>query len=54
MDSISYLPDTKNDRQVKSVNPPPNKPMPTTLLFPSLDYPSNYIFHCIQLTRLKQ
>lgn len=41
METISQLPDPKNDRQVKSVKPPPNKPMPTSLLFPSLDYPSN-------------
>jgi hypothetical protein len=48
MESISTLPDPKNDRQVKSVKPPPNKPMPTSLLFPSLDYPSKHILFNIK------
>jgi hypothetical protein len=40
MESVSYLPDPKNDRHVKSVPPPPNKPLSSSVLFSNKKYPS--------------
>jgi hypothetical protein len=41
MEQISYLPDAKNDRQVKTTPAPPNKPLPDSLLFSDSSEPSN-------------
>ena len=40
MESISFLPDPVKDRQVPSVKPPPNKPLPNCFLFPDSSHPS--------------
>ena len=33
-DGISYLPDPYNDRKVTKLKLPPNKPIPSNVLFP--------------------
>ena len=40
MESVSYLPDPKGDRQNKNVKPPPNRPLPNSLLYPNSSTPS--------------
>ena len=41
MESVTYLPNPKNDRQNSKVKPPPNRPLPNSLLFPNSSDQSN-------------